>query len=121
MKINIDKLRDKVKFTFTAEGEDQSPEDHFDCRETVAEVQKAIDDEAKYSWGPVPLWFCSKVVASYNGLSGEIQYLGCCSYETYEEYTSEKQGYYHDQCEQAFDSLVEVLQDLISDLEDIID
>jgi len=117
---NLDRLRQLVTFTFTAEQEDQAPEEHFDNAELAAEIRKAINEEARYSYGPIPDWFCSKVVASYGDFESDPQYLGCCSYETFEDYTSEKGGYYVDQCEQALGNLaskIDATRDLIKALD----
>lgn len=108
MKINLDKLRPLVSFDFTPEHEDQSPEDHFDNQANI--------DEARSDYSPHPGWFCSKVVASFAGIESYPQYLGCCSYATYEDYTSEERGYYMDQCEEALADLAAQLQETLDSL-----
>lgn len=114
MKINLDKLRPLVTFTFTEESEHERPEDHFKDAETIAEVRKAINDEARYSYGPIPQWFCAKVVASYGDLESDPQYLGCCSYDSFDAFKED--DYYSDMCTEALANLATQLQETLDRL-----
>ena len=72
---------------FEAQEEDVSMRRHFikECGWTEAEYRKVKDCE----------WFCAKVSAHLDGEELGSAYLGCCAYETVEEfYTKYRDDYY---------------------------
>lgn len=111
-KIDREKLAKLATFTFVAEFEDEKPEDHFG-------VQEHIDFARSCDYYPHPGWFCAVVHASYAGIDGDPEYLGCCSYETYEEFTEEEGGYFTDMKSAALDDLIAQLESLEEDLRHI--
>ena len=74
---------------FHAEAEDCSPADSFDDDETVAWVLR------EYNAGNEAAWFCAKITATHaSGFRG-TDYLGCCSYYSFEDFT-DTDGYFAD-------------------------
>lgn len=100
MKYEIDrkKLEEIATIRFVAEFENEKPEDHF-------EFQEHIDFARSCDYYPHPGWFCAVVHASYAGIDGDAEYLGCCSYETYEQFKDPADGYYADMASAALDNL----------------
>lgn len=84
---DLEKLGANVKFS--AENEELNPEDHFDNTEDVKYIIEQHED------GNPAAWFCAKVTVSYKDQT-ETEYLGCCSYNSFQQFTGEENGYYLD-------------------------
>jgi len=78
-----------IDIDFSPEEEDAMPEDSFCEEETIELVRE------KYNNGNLAAWFCAKVTVSYKDML-ESDYLGCCSYGSFKEFTTEENGYYVD-------------------------
>lgn len=78
-----------VQIEFTAENEDTQPSDLMDDQDSIDYVIE------EYNSGNEAAWFCAKVEVKYRGLE-ETDYLGGCSYKSFNQFTSEKNGYYRD-------------------------
>lgn len=57
--------------------------------------------------GDIWAWFTAKVVASFNGVESDAEYLGCCSGS---EKDFKKCDYYEDMRQAAYDNLIEKLE-----------
>jgi len=100
--------RDAVEFTITLLPEDVSPEDMIDDAEVCKNIYEQLN--ARGSWA----WCCVKVTAKFDRFEEDV-YLGCCSYESEEDFKSG--GYYDDLCDEAFENLqneLERVRDLLS-------
>jgi len=76
---------------FFAEDEDVNPVGHFENDE---EALKVCED---YNNGNQAAWFCAKVtVTDAEGNESEPDFLGCCSYKSFDDFTSENGGYFDD-------------------------
>lgn len=80
--------------TLSAQEEDCAPEDMFENPEDVAFVREA---------GYLSAWFCAtvKVTLGNGGFSG-VSSLGCCSYESFEQFVNEPDSYFGDLVQEAF-------------------
>jgi hypothetical protein len=78
-----------VVIEFDPQEEDISPSDNLEFEEDVKNVV------GRYNSGNRAAWFCAKVTVKYRGLE-EDDYLGCCSYKSFKDFTSEFKGYYLD-------------------------
>ena len=106
---------EEVEFHFEPQEEDEWPSAHFD-EENFKELIEEINDNLRSGYNPSPKWFCAKVWASWNGIEGDPEYLGCCSYEKYTEFTSEKGGYYDSMKHDALLSLQKKVEEHFSSL-----
>jgi pantothenate synthetase len=84
-----------VIIEFTPEEEEMQP----DYEE---EENQAIAD--KYNAGNMAAWFCAKVTVTYKELSG-TDYLGCCSYNSFKEFTTTDKDYYMDMINQCINEV----------------
>ena len=75
-----------VIIEFTPEEEEIAP----DYEEE--EIQAIAD---KYNSGNMAAWFCAKVTVKCRDLE-ETDYLGCCSYNSFKEFTTTDKDYYMD-------------------------
>ena len=95
-----------VDITFKAHYEHIPPEDVFE------------EDHAQAAWirreldaGNPSAWFCAEVTAELQGFTYST-YLGCCSYESFEQFTSEEDGYFRDMVGEVTDGLLKKFADL---------
>lgn len=98
-------LLSECQINFRMEDEDQNPFDVFEDKDQAAEITKA----AEYSKAA---WFCAAVSVQWIGITSDTEYLGCCNYESEEEFKNPLDGYYTDMCERALDSLNAKVQDM---------
>lgn len=70
-----------VIIVFDPQEEDVSPLDQFEDTEQAKEVCE------KYNNGNFAAWFCAKVTVKYKGFES-TDYLGCCSYNSFKEFTT---------------------------------
>lgn len=88
MPISLEKLKSLATIKFEPIPEDFTrASEHFDA-EVLENLQNEILEKYDCCY-PNPLWFCAKVIASYADIDSDPVYLGCCSYESYEEFTSD--------------------------------
>jgi len=99
----VKKLEDLgVIIEFTPEEEEIQP----DYEE---EENQAIAD--KYNSGNMAAWFCAKVTVKYRDIE-ETDYLGCCSYNSFKEFTATDNGYYMDMINQCIDEINREVQSI---------
>jgi len=91
-----------VIIEFTPEEEETSP----DYEE---EENQAIAD--KYNSGNMAAWFCAKVTVTYRDLEG-TDYLGCCSYNSFKEFTTTENDYYQDMINQCINEINRQVQSI---------
>jgi len=93
----VEKLEDMgVIIEFTPEEEEMQPDYENE------EDNQAITD--KYNNGNMAAWFCAKVELTYKELSG-TDYLGCCSYNSFKEFTTTDKDYYMDMINQCINEI----------------
>lgn len=83
---------------FTPEQEYMNPADSFENPEHVKQV------EAQMDWNPAA-WFSAKVQLSFKGVVSEPEYLGGCSYTSFDDFTGEENSYFDDMLNACYDSL----------------
>jgi len=99
----VKKLEDLgVIIEFTPEEEEITP----DYEE---EVNQAIAN--KYDNGNMAAWFCAKVAVQYREVEG-TDYLGCCSYNSFKEFTTTDKDYYMDMINQCIDEINREVQSI---------
>ena len=116
MAISLEKLKSLATINFKPILEDFTREsEHFDP-ELLETIQNEILEKYDCCY-PNPLWFCAKVTASFAGIESKPEYLGCCSYGSYEEFTSERDAYYLNMKDDAICSLFQTLMSIHSELQ----
>ena len=85
-------IEDKgVSISFIPHNEGTSIRDgYFDSKETE---DKIIED---YENGNDAAWFCAEVKLTYFGLVSDSEYLGACSYQSFDEFTGTDGDYFDD-------------------------
>ena len=92
MKTLITKDSPGVEIIFDPQHEDIQPEDIFLSPDDADYIQK-IYDACENSYFVEPMWFCSKVSVTFEDYE-EDDYLGCCSYKSFEDF--QKPGDYYE-------------------------
>jgi hypothetical protein len=87
-----------VVIEFTAEEEEISPSDNMEDQECINYVIE------QYNSGNMAAWFCAKVEVKYKGFEAE-DYLGCCSYKSFNEFTTMDKEYYMDMINQCIEQI----------------
>ena len=88
--IDIELLKSlNVDVIFTPEEEEENPFDQFEEKEVAEKICK------EYDKGNFAAWFCAKVTVKYRDME-ETDYLGCCSYNSFNEFTNADEDYYCD-------------------------
>lgn len=82
---NLEKLG--VEIEFDPQQEEISPLEMF---EDAADVEMVCND---YENGNMAAWFCAHVIVKYKGFAAD-EYLGCCSYKSFKEFTTADNDYY---------------------------
>lgn len=96
---SIAKLEDLgVEITFDPQEEDINVYDQYDNEDMANEVCR------QYENGNRAAWFCAHVIVKFRGFE-EDDYLGCCSYKSFKEFTSEKRGCYEDMISTCIDRI----------------
>jgi hypothetical protein len=90
--------------TFQALIEDTPPEESFDTDVFADHIRAIHNGEVMY--------FCAKVTASFNGLELAQDYLGCCDYENYEDFTAEPSDYYADMRETVVEAAMAQMEEI---------
>ena len=103
LKVNTPKTISKleslgVEIEFTAENEDTSP---FDMLEESDSAQRVCED---FDSGNEAAWFSAKVTLRYKGIEAD-DYLGCCSYRSFKEFTTARKDYYLDMINQCINQI----------------
>lgn len=93
---------------FTADYEDIKPEYQFSEKEDIDFVKEQIENDN------LAAWFCAKVEIECEGVASDAEYLGCCSYSSFDEFTGEDSGYFDDMLKACFDNLKEKSDKLIA-------
>jgi len=93
-----------VDITFKSYPEHVPPEDVFE-RDDAAYVREQL------AAGNPAAWFCAEVTAELQGFTYSV-YLGCCSYKSFEQFTSAECGYFPGMVEEATDGLLKKFADL---------
>lgn len=88
MTISLEKLKSLATIKFEPLLEDFTREEEHFNSELLETIQNEILEKYDCCY-PNPLWFCAKVTASYADINSDPVYLGCCSYDSYEEFTSD--------------------------------
>lgn len=111
MSISLTKLKELATIKFEPLQEDERPEDHFDDEENIKFVKEGLKNSY---YEACPEWFCAKVTATYAGITSEPEYLGCCSYESYDDFINEGSPgtNYAGMVEEALTNLCAIFQDL---------
>ena len=91
------------KITLFAEWEHETVAGNFDDADTVKWVLSEIAKDN------LAAWFCCKVEFSVNDIVLGVEYLGACSYESFEDFYKEENGYFSDMCETAYQNAIETL------------
>ncbi len=94
-------LKEHAEIIFDAMPEDEMIQDHIEDEICYKEILK------DYESGNPAAWFCAKVVASWEGIESDPEYLGCCSYSSLEEFKQD--SYYANMVEDTLNNLVEKL------------
>lgn len=89
---------------FYALQEYDSPKDHFD---DWVEVCDKIES-GEY------VWFCAKVTASKNGIVLASEYLGCCCYDSYQQFILDS-DYYADMIVNVVSNATSAISNLIKE------
>lgn len=95
--------------------EDIHPRGQFatgDAEEDERTVQQILSDLEWNEWA----WCCIKVWATWQGIAGEPEHLGCCSYGSKKDFI-ETNDYFADMKAVALKSLNEVVRDLHGKME----
>lgn len=104
--MKLSKLAQRVQeaglvIQFIAEQEFDDPRDSFSEKEDKDWVLDQINK------GNAAAWFCAKCVVC-DGVIQAVDYLGGCSYNSFDEFTSEDGGY--------FDDMIHVCLDRLNDI-----
>jgi hypothetical protein len=101
--------------TFEALQEDLSIDGQFS---EAADV-KWVKDQLRQ--GNEAAWFCAKVTVSLRGHGIEAtDYLGACSYKSFNDFTDEKDGYFVDMVNGLTDQLIPQLKDAMGKIESVL-
>jgi hypothetical protein len=99
---------------FEAVEEDLDFQDHFSEEEDV----KWIENQLNY--GNMSAWFCAKLTVKLDGTDLEAtDYLGGCSYKSFEEFTDTK-DYFGDMIDTATNELVSTMREAKEKLESVL-
>lgn len=115
------KLRDlqleEVTFHFEPLLEDECPEYHFDqlADEGICEEIRTLGARGDL---PHPKWFCAQVWVTWGDFKSESQFLGCCSFESYDEFQHD--GYDRDLKYHALDSLQKKVEECFKDIQRLV-
>ena len=94
-----------VNVEFTPEYEDIDPSELMDNEEAISKIYKDYEITPGFIH---PSWFCAKVTVSFN--RGEYsdectEYLGGCSYRSFDEFTNADGDYYTDMISQCINEI----------------
>ena len=103
------RMNKAFEYTFNAHEEHLNPSlDLFDCVEDIDYINNQL------SKGNQSAWFCAEVKASWNGIEVS-DYLGCCSYKSFDEFVNEKDGYIDDMISSVTDELEKRIKNIINE------
>lgn len=103
--LTIKNLGIEINFTPEAEYLDFT-KGHFEFEEDVKHIQSELEN------GNEAAWFSAKVSLNYKGLESEAEYLGGCSYNSFDEFTGEENGYFDDMLRTCFEDLKSKIEDI---------
>lgn len=81
-----------IEIHFKPLHEDEKPENHFDneLESHIHEIYTQLD------YNNLNYWFCASVYLTYKGLESDTEYLGCCSYTSFDLFTGSNNDYFDD-------------------------
>ena len=85
---------------------------HFEAKEDYDLIEKSFDFtvieqvKADYESGNDAAWFMAKVWLSYSGIESDKDYLGGCSYHSFDDFTGLDNDYFDDMLKTCYDNLV---------------
>lgn len=95
----------KMFVTLSYEPEHTFIGDHFDDQETIDQITEEWENGNDWAWCNIA------VTVHYMGLTS-VQYLGCCSYESEEDFV-DNSGYYDDMGREAIAEIIEQVESII--------
>ena len=103
-----------AEVTFEPLDEHLTISDAFSEKEDIDFIQRQL------SKGNEAAWFCAKVTVKYDGLEAD-DYLGCCSYESYDQFTVEYASFYYaDMISSCVDSINQQMIKRIADAKQLL-
>jgi len=103
----IEKLRALVKIQLDCEQEYASIKGNACAIDPETDAKEEIRIHRALSRGNEWAWCCAKLTVSYDSLES-VEYLGCCSYESAEDFKLNS-GYYEDMIKEALNSIADSL------------
>jgi hypothetical protein len=88
-----------IEIIFTPEEEYVSPAEMY---ESESDIQWVCDQAEA---GNMAAWFSAKVELKFDEIVSEPDYLGCCSYKSFSEFTGENDGYFDDMLRVCYEDL----------------
>lgn len=114
MKLNINDC--EIHFSYDKEYTD--PYDHFDLDCFISEHEyNEFIKSIKLSTCDYSQWFCAKIVVSYKSFKSDPEFLGCCSYESFDEFI--KSSYYNSMVIRAYENLIIKIKNTKLELKEI--
>lgn len=105
------KTKIPVEFVFTAEEEYDHPEAHFATGDSELDKRLVNDITRRLNDGDLSAWFCAKVACvGPDGFVG-TDYLGACSYNSFDEF--KRDTYYENMCDQAYADMLRNMRDAV--------
>lgn len=80
------------------------PKDSFEFQEDIDYVIN------EYNSGNFSAWFCASVKLEFKGIESETEYLGGCSYKSFDEFTSLDNDYFDDMLKTCLNNLKEKIE-----------
>lgn len=108
---------DELEFEIQIEPEDEHPIKCFDTGDAEEDKRMVQEILEAVEWNPWA-WCSVKVRAVWRGFEGDWDYLGCCSYESEEDF-KQPGGYYDGMKAEALESLNQLLADHYEDLSEL--
>ena len=114
----VDFLKDNAEVSFEALYEDTQVRGNAQAIDPVSDKEVEDNILQRINNGDLSAWFCAKVTASYKGFKWS-DFLGCCSYNSIEEFTKEERGYYTDMVHCAITGLADYIIESNKTLEEL--
>lgn len=88
-----------IKIVFDALCENSRISDDYPDQEDIDRITE------QYESGNDAAWFLARVKLEFDGIESDTEYLGCCSYDSFDEFTSDNNGYFDDMLLTCYKSL----------------
>ena len=88
-----------IKIVFDALHEDSRISDCFEEQEDIDSITE------QYENGNEAAWFLASVKLEFDGIESDTEYLGGCSYASFDEFTGDYNGYFDDMLFTCYKSL----------------